>query len=391
MRKLLALAAVVAIATPAFAGLGVDTRYDYISGQSNSQLSSQTQYGSGFAFSRMFITGDGKLGEGVSFKAALNPLSFAAGTQTVSDGTNANSTKTGAGAPAGTFINPSQTKALVAGSYPQTGPNDFVQWAEGDAKITDMVTVNVGKLADIGLGGFEGQENPGDEYFLAMGNLSTLYVLGAQVQYQISDTQKVGVPFFNNTTATDSVRMGAGVWYAGTFGNVGLRVSYHTLPGNAMSAAGFGATSVAKGAIATTPLTVGLSYKMDDWKFTLDYDSITVTNASLLGNNQVVTSAVVTARYNMGNWTPWVKLESTSRQGFQTAATATSDASDSVMNWSLAAEYKKNATDPFRYELAYLSSATSYAGNSNYTGQTNASVTDSAMYAGIRYVGDFLK
>ena len=369
MKKFLASAAVVAIATPAFAGIGIDSRYDYYSATSNSTTSSTTNSLSGFAFDRLIITGSGKATDNVSVKAAINPLAINT-TGNATDSNNNNSTKAAGVAPS--------VAGVLVGNNPLYGPTDIIYYAQAEVKVSDYFTLNAGKLFDIGLSGFEGQENPGDMYFTSQAFMGATYLTGASGVCKFADNQTAGIAAVNNNSSNDSTRMGAGAWYVGTFGNFGVRADYYSLPG--LIKAGGTATTA-------TPMTVGVSYKMDDWKFALDYDMTSTQNGSINNTNQTLNSIVGSAKYAMGNWTPSLKLEQTSRQGYETAG---SDVTDSLMNWSLAAEYKKNAADPFRYEIAYVNAATTYANKAAYS-INNATVTGQYAYLGIRYMGDFLK
>ncbi len=366
MRKFLATAVVVAMATPAFAGLSLDTRYDYVSATSNSKTTSTSTGLSAFQFSRLRLAGAGQAGE-VNFKTRLNFLNFGAVTQTVSDGMNGNTAKSVPVATAAT--------GLLLSGQPSYQPNDLVDFAYAESSIFEGLNWQAGKLADVGFSGFEGQYSGGDMYFTSQSYLANKYFTGAQLIYTLADNQKMGFAFLNNNAATDQTRPSVGLWYFGTFGNFGVRASYHSL------AQGVSGTKD----INQQPLNVGVSYKMDDWKFELDYDAQTITNSAVSGNGQTLSSIVGTARYDLGHWSPWVKIESSSRQGYQTAG---ADVTDTATNFSIAGEYKKNAADPFRYELAYVSGSTTYA---TQAGVTNASVTGAYAYAGIRYMGDFLK
>ena len=395
MRKLLALAAVVAMTTPAFAGVTLDTRYDYFSAQGNSTYSSSTDYLSAFAFQRLRVGGNGALTDSVSFKTRLNLLSFgasSAGAQTVSDVQYGNSLKP-ATAP-NSLISPAATGLLLSNTAGNQ-PNDLIDFAEADIKVSDSVTVQAGKLFDIGLSGFEGQVNPGDVSFLSQGYLANTWLEGAALVYSISDGQTLGLAMFNNNDSKDTSRTGAGIYYVGAFGNLGVRASYHSLPKDNTTIA-TGASSINNSAsVGLTPITIGLSYKMDDWKFTLDADQLTYTSMAITGNNKVLTSFVGTAEYAMGNWTPSLKIESTSRTGFETATGSTSDVNDSISNLAVQLNYKKAAADNFRYELAYVSGTTNYASTAAYGGATasfnNATVNGQFAIASIRYLGDFLK
>ncbi len=373
MRKFLATAVVVAMATPAFAGLSLDTRYDYVSATSNSRVTSTSTSLSAFQFSRLRLAGDGKAGE-ITFKTRLNFMTFSSA-GAANDGMNSNTTKS---LPVYAAPFTLGGTGLLLNGQPSIQPNDLVDYAFAESSIFEGLNWQAGKLADVGFSGFEGQYNGGDMYFTSQSYLANKYFTGAQLIYTLADNQKLGFAFLNNNAATDQTRPSLGLWYFGTFGNFGVRASYHSLAQGTT-----GVTSPKD--VNQQPMNIGVSYKMDDWKFELDYDAQTITNSAASGNGQTLSSIVGTARYDMGHWSPWVKIESSSRQGYQAAG---ADVTDTATNFSIAGEYKKNAADPFRYELAYVSGSTTYA---TQAGVTNTSVTGSYAFAGIRYMGDFLK
>ncbi len=391
MRKLLVSAALLALASPAFAGLNLDGRYDYQSVTSNSQTSSTQASESFFAFNYLRATYDGKLSDTVSFEGRLNFLAFNPGTQAVADSGNNNGTKPAyVGLPGtGYGVYPAQSGLLI-GSPATNGANDYIDYAQVVNKISDNFSLVLGKLKDDGLGGFESQVKSADFYFLSQGYLGNKDMVGAQLVYKIVDGQEVDFYFLNNDSATDTSRPGVNLVYRGSFGNFGVIANYSQIGEGQAAGSGGGLKDLNK-----NYGTAGVSYAMDDWKFTLDYDFYTNATAgatgvgfSKAGNNTTLNDIVATAKYTWGNWTPAIKIESLSRQGYETAGT--SDVTDNGINWSVAAEYKKNATDPFRYHVAYVNGTTTYASNAAY-GASNSTVTGQFAFLGLRYVGDFLK
>jgi hypothetical protein len=394
MRKLLVSAAVLAITSSAFAGILLDGRYDYQSLNGNSQLSSNYTGESFFAFNYLRATYDSKIADNLAFEARMNFLAFAPGTQAATDNYNNNGTKA---AGTGTnFVVPGNNPAfghsgLLIGSPAVTGPNDTIDYAQVTQKFNDSWSLSLGKLKDDGLGGFESQVKSLDFYFTSVGYLGNKDLVGAQLTYKITDNQELDLYYYNNDSATDNTRPGVNLAYHGTFGAFGVIANYSQI--------GEGQSSV-NGSLRDYNKnygTVGVSYVWDDLKVTADYDFYTNATGvdlpqglSTNGNNRTLNDIVIGARYTWGQWTPAVKFETFSRTGYQTVAGGT-DVTDNGINWSAGVEYKKNATDPFRYHIAYVNGTTTYGNNSSYTGATNATVNGQFAFLGIRYMGDFLK
>jgi hypothetical protein len=117
---------------------------------------------------------------------------------------------------------------------------------------------------------------------------------------------------------------------------------------------------------------------------------ITNTKAALGGNDKKVTAMVLSVHHDMGNgWVPGLKVESSVKTGYQTAGTVDADITNT--NMAIFGDYKANSADNFAYHLAYISKAAKYSSKTAFTGMTNDNVADQIAYAGVTYMGDFLK
>jgi len=384
MKKLLAVTAALAVAAPAYASLKVDSRYDYFTANTQSTTSSSYSSESGFLFNRLDLAGEEKITDNVSGKARLNFMSFAsAGTL--------NDTASGNQAAKVSRVNP-VLNGLPLGGIPSTGVGDIVDFAQITMRYNNWVAVSAGKFERNGFGGFESEVTSADLYFASQGYFGSLYLTGANVDVTITDTQDIKVYLFNNDNSTDGNRMSYNVVYRGSFGNLDIGANYGVLAEGTTVGTTYGTKDVNRQLV-----NVGAQYKMGDWKFRLDYDNMTnggmtgsytgtINAASYLsnrGNNTQANTVVAAARWDLGNWSPWVQLESTTRTGYQGALSG--DSNDSIFNASIAAEYKTNVNDPFRYQAAWVQSSASLAGYANNT------VNGSYGFLGVRYMGDLLK
>jgi hypothetical protein len=402
MRKLLLSAAVLAMTSSAFAGIILDSRYDYQTINSNSQASSNYSGESFFAFNYLRATFNSKIADNLDFDARLNFLAFAptlaSGAQGAMDNGNNNPAKA-AGQNGVNYVAPGNVgngtfghSGLLIGSPAVTGPNDTIDFAQVTQKINDSWSFTAGKLKDDGLGGFESQVKSLDMYFTSLGYLGNKDMVGAQVTWKITDSQSLDLYYYNNDSQTDDTRPGANLRYRGAFGSFNVIANY---------------SQIGEGQTITNTLSkvdanknygnVGVTYDWNDLKFTADYDFYTnATGADLPqglstnGNNRTLSDIVLDARYAWGQWTPDLKFETFQRTGYQTVSTG-NDVTDNGINWSVGVEYKKNTTDAFRYHLAYVNGTTTYGNNSSYAGATNSTVNGQFAFLGIRYVGDFLK
>jgi hypothetical protein len=396
MKRLLAVSAAIAMATPAYASLKLDGRYDYFSATSNSVSTSTNTSLSGFLFNRLELAGDEKVTDNVTAKARINLLAFqptnaSSGLQSATDSAN------GGAVGKLTSVNPAVTQAPLGG-LPTTGVTDVVEFAQLTAKMASFFSLSAGKFENAGFGGFESMVTSADLYFASQGYMGSTFLTGAQADFTVADGHDVSLYLLNNNNSTDNTRMGYNIAYRGAVGDLGIAANYGVLPQgqSAQTTASSVAPTVTYNLkdVNSTYINVGLSYKLADWNFRLDYDGNTNGTLHTLGNSTAqylatsgnnTTTNVITgaARWNLGNWSPWLQLESTSRQGFQ--GSGGSDKTDSIFNASLAVEYKVNTNDPFRYQAAYVTSS------STLNGWTNNSVNANYAFVGIRYLGDFLK
>jgi|GEM_PF-5292773 len=419
MQKMFVTLATVALATPALATISLDGRYDYSSATSNTQLNSNQNGVSGFLFNRLALMGTSALNDDTTVNARLNLLAFSkdSGATGVAGGaydtTNANAVSKLSG------VQP-PASGLVLNGLPVTGTTDLVEYAEVVQKYNSQLSFKFGKLATAGFGGFESMSYVTEMYFASQAYMALNNFVGAAAVWKFMDTQTFEAYLLNNDNSADATRNAYNFVYRGTFGDFGVIANYGNIPE--------GNQTGTSNAITKNLMTLGVSYRLTDWSFAVDYDAytnfgntiaaainnsgtttVTGYNGLALGTNHNTTqnSVVATARYRMNNWTPWVKLESTSRSGYQSTPNSTSDASDSIFNWSVAAEYKKSDKSDWRYHIAYVNAATNYDSNSKYFltypgvangtvgttagQQTNATVTAQYVFVGLRYAGDFLK
>jgi hypothetical protein len=201
---------------------------------------------------------------------------------------------------------------------------------------------------------------------------------GVSFAYDLGAGKSVTLVVFNGTAAlaTDDSKTGMGLVYAANYGAWGAMASYHLDP------QGHG--------IDKTYTTIGLSYKMDATSFKFDYDMNATTKSAVgTAHDKTVNAMVLSVKHDMGgNWTPGLKVESTTAAASQTAGTT--DADTTFMNFGIHGDYKASSADNFGYHLAYVSKSTKYSSLAAF-GATNDNVTETLAYAGITYTGDFMK
>ncbi len=374
MKKFMMFALFFATATAAKAEMSMDARFGYLLGESNSLESSTVQSKSGMAVSALRLKWYSKLAEDVTYKMRVNLVPFGSGEQKAGDGSNSNKGKWDS-------VAPSKNSLLLGGGTPGNQTNDFVTYAQFDIKLADSLTFVVGRLADTGFGGFEGQEAGSSVPFSSQGNVGPSLV-GAGFIYSFSDNKdSAGVILANNADATDAGRSASGVFYAGNYGDLGVRVSYHFLPGSSS----FDGKTLTGPDAGTAPVTVGAQYKFDNLKLAFDVHQVNYPGRSSNKTDASTTTYLGRVFYTMDGFTPQFRFEQTSRQGLQTKSGVT-DVTDSVTNMALSFDYKKQPTDKMSYMFTAISANTAYGNAVAYGGQ-NANVSGQFYYASVRYDG----
>lgn len=268
-----------------------------------------------------------------------------------------------------------------------------LKYGEISQKLTDTLTLSLGKIDDAGYGGFEGLKTTADQYFTSL-NYKHGYVFGANLNCKMYDNQSLllhimnegenagqtGPTSANGVASTGGTSNGFGVRWMGSFGDSSILASYHSVPSTSATAAsgsGGNATSVS----AADYMTVGYQYKTNALIASFDYISkqtktqITGAGASDGKSNSIV--AMVD--YNMGTYAPNFKVESSTT----TAVNSTTESKQ--LQYSLGAHIIPHPDENFRYQIEYVGKTTN-AGTSGA-----ADITTSSIYAGVRLVADFLK
>lgn len=352
MKRILAISAIVALSATAFAGGSLDIRSEYQGNSYNTSGSTNKRSNGGFTLNRTRVSLDGKAGD-VYGKMQLNPITGVAAT--------------------------------------------LLQYAEVTNKWSDTMSLTAGKLDDTGMGGNEVRRSGGDQYFMSAASMN-YYFGGLRFAYSISDSNVLKVYFMNeamngtpNTTGTETTATGYGLQYVGSSGDLGYIVSYHSVPRTTATAS------------ANTYMNLGLNYKMGDWMFLFDYNMNTYQKQSIANANEDAskTSMVLHVDYNMGNWTPKLKFESSTLKNAANAIQGANDSTDStftmgaaatdvaITQFSVGTEYKMNPADKYRYHIMY-NSKSSVASGVGAT-FTNKTVTNDQVLAGFRWEADFLK
>lgn len=327
MKKVLAAVALSTVSLSAFAGGNLDVLGNYYSKSTESAAGAKTTLGT-LKTERARLNFTGKVADGVTAKANVNLLTTA---------TN--------------------------GSAVQFLEMNHV-WSEG-------LLFSVGKLDNMGYGGFEGLRAPADHYFSSL-NHKRGYKPGAMWDYTLMDGQTLKVVFMNENEDDGSgskTQTGYGLQWAGSFGeNSKVLVSYHAVP---------------NGAITMKYTAAGYQYKAESFTASLDY--LMYDSGATAANK--TNSAVLMVDVPMGNWIPQFKYEASTSDiaGTMGLSTVAAGNTGSHKAMSLGTEYKPNPADPFRYHFQYVSKAS----NSGATGANDDKSTE--IFAGVRMLADFMK
>lgn len=340
MRKILATVAVATMSVTAFAGGNLDFRGDYKS-PGGDQASAAS---AGFQTTRARLNLSGKVNEMLTAKAQY---SF-------------------------------ETNAINS--------------AEMIHKM-DGMTLTFGKIDDSALSGFEGLRSTADQYFQSIAYMKP-YAAGMAADFTVGEGS-VKVTLFNdgfNASPTNKGTPGFGIAYRGTFGALGVMANMNSVPEINGTAS-----------VTDSYNGVGVSYKVDALKLSVDYLMNTYASGSTysqVAKDATKNSLVAQFDYDMGNWIPQLKFESSTMENVKAGNTgknnlatvitgmATTGAyTGTVSQMSLGAEYHPTAGDNnFRYHVMYQTTDVTVSGLASLTQKSNNNI-----YAGVRMVADFLK
>jgi len=369
MKRILATAAIVAMSATAFAGGDLDLRSGY-TGFTRNTTGTTTQTGiGGLGMDRARIGFSGSVGS-VSGKVQLDMLSAGSNTGAAS-----------------------------------TAIGGLVKYAEITNKWNDNMSLSAGRLDDTGMGGNEAMRSTGDQYFTSATYMKN-YFGGLRFGWTISDSNTLKIYLGNenfNTSGTGTAQ-GYGLQYVGAAGDFGYMASYHTFP----------MTVTGQPSATNTYINLGLNYKMNEWAFAFDYNMNTYGKQSVAtaGSDATKNSMILMVDYNMGNWVPQLKYESstvtdlhtnfhlsndqaigvtanpelTASTGICTNAAACAVAASA---YTIGTEYKPNPSDKFRYHFMYTGKT--FASSGAGATSTNKTVTSTTVVAGFRWQADFLK
>lgn len=269
-------------------------------------------------------------------------------------------------------------------------------------KFNDSVSLTVGKLAT-DVGGIEGATSGPDLYMKTIGYSGATpatgqsifgtdavrYATGAKVAYLMGD-HEIALGFTNlaadssgpgnNGTASqfNQNKYMTGLVYKGGFMDKKLTAvaSYHSQAGKL---SGGGADDDKS---KNTLMAVGVKYDAEMFAVEADYLADKAGSYTTADKDDDLTTIQVGFAYKMDQWTPRVKVESSTATVNTSAATA--------VKWTytgtqIALEYKPVKDDMFRYHLAYWSRET----KNDVTGST--ATTDKQIILGTRILADFLK
>ncbi len=296
------------------------------------------------------------------------------------------------------------------------GASKFLNFAQLSQKIDDANVLTFGKLADLGIGGWEGQTSTGDMYMTSM-SFYQPYLVGGRFDAKM-DSHSLTVYLVNggeagsssNPIASDKTqtRVGTGVTYKGGFAEktINLIASLHSLPTPAAASAPYQDQN-------NNYAAVGLQYKTDVLNASLDLVGNTYTGQGTLANTDATkNSAVLTAKYIVGNWIPTLKLDSSTIKNvagvangyYESDNAATSSSSptklygvtlpnttaytNTVTQVALGTEYKPKMDENFRYHLMLVSKATTFDSS---IATANNKVSEVKVIAGVRILADILK
>lgn len=129
-------------------------------------------------------------------------------------------------------------------------------------------------------------------------------------------------------------------------------------------------------------MAVGVKYDTEMFAVEADYLADKAGSYTTADKDDDLTTMQVGFAYKMDQWTPKVKIESTTATVNSTASTAVKY---TFTGTQIALEYKPVKDDMFRYHLAYWSRET----KNDVTGST--ATTDKQIILGTRILADFLK
>jgi hypothetical protein len=355
MRKFLATVAVLAMSATALAGGSLDLRGSFIGTSKMKNAANADVDGAGaFVSERAWIGFSGKLSDSISGKVTWDALANAA------------------------------------------------VFGEVSHKWSDSTVLSMGKLADGETGGFEARRSSA-EYHFRSAAYEKRYPQGMKVDYMMGSDNNLSLVFTNQNYGTGTnpptgatSATGYGLAWEGGFGSSDVILSYHNVPS-------------ATAANANTFMGLGWKYKTDGWWLALDYLMNTYAKQGSTANSDFTKSSIVADFvYNMGAWSPNFKLEMSTLTNavctngvgcalsgpnsgtLNVAGIATNAASSNtigITQFSLGADYA-TGTDGFNYHLAYASNAINLTSG---FADANKTVTDTKVFAGFHFKGDFLK
>lgn len=266
-------------------------------------------------------------------------------------------------------------------------------------KFNDSMALTVGKFAT-DMGGYEGSVSGADLYMKTIGfsgsrGIGDLYYTGTKFAYSFLD-QEVALHVANQTVDASGLgntgvagkfnqnKFMTGLVYKGTFMDKALTAiaSYHTQEGKITG------PGTDDPQYKNTYMSVGAKYETDMFAVDGDYSMNTLggytvgyTTAQAAKNDTLNTMQVGFA-YKMDQWTPRLKVESTTET---VASASTTDTKTTYTGTQLAVEYKPVKDDMFRYHFAYW--------QREAKDDTAGAVakTDKYIVLGTRIMADFLK
>lgn len=367
MKRLLVLATIVA-ASNAFAGLSLDGRIDHKQ-TSNAIASGAMVTGNGpgaFALTYARLNYTGTAVEGLTVTGQYDLTSATAGSTASQNGTMINHL----------FLNH--------------------KMGSGSLSMGKLSAVNAGLLnAEL----INGATNHHSYFSSAAAWKAILFrPIGINYQHYLSETSSASLVIFNNndgvTTGGNTNGAGYGLSYMGKYGATTVNASYTAINDDTAVANSYGTDSY---------LQLSGLYKTESWDLGLSYYSMTDAKIATGAGNPDTTLQTITLdfRYKMGNWEFPIRFESSSKsicmfmiaqatlpESPCSSTSYSKDASDTLSQYSLAAEYRPTVgSNNMRYHFAYVNRATTM----DTTASTNVNTNMTQVFAGVKYLGDLLK
>lgn len=275
------------------------------------------------------------------------------------------------------------------------GPNDnlstFVDMAYISHALTDSFTIMGGKLWAAN-GGIIGLYDPNEVYLYPKAFIDTyigghIYATGFGATYAVA-----GQTFFLNvtnpgaysedadTTTENNKRNAVSARWLGNFmdGALTPTVTY------SMETAQNQSASTPRKKLKSDYAAIGLKYTAPVFEVDADYMMNTHSDKTTAGEKDKVNSALVTARYKMNQFRPFVTVESSKSD---TATTATTSKEVKTTNFGVGVEYRPSKDEDFRFHAVYLNTKD----ETTNTGTPSTDQKGQTIIVGMRLRADLLK